>query len=401
MLLLTSPSDGLQIITSSAAIINAHASWVDTNTGTGTITPGRTNTAVSAAATTGVAGTPVSGVQRNVKTLHVRNADATLPCDVTVQHTDGTVVAQLYKRTLSPGDMLEYTDQAGFAWTTASGASGGGTGGGGGQWTTGDIRATFKNVADTGWIMADDGSIGNATSGATNRSNADTQALFTLFWNNILQTTSPARTCTISIASPAVVTRASHGFPAGQQVVFSTSGALPTGITAGTIYYVISAGLTAGAFRIATTPGGTAINTSGTQSGTHNVTGFTGLTIQDSTGATVTRGATPAADYAANRRLVLPKMVGRALLAAGAGAGLSAHSVGDFLGAETCTPTLATTASHEHLVAWTSYMANYDPVGGGGYNLSAPVDISTGSAGGGKPFNIMSPSAYVNYMIKL
>ena len=112
MLLLTSVNDRLQIVTSSVADIDVHASWVDTSAGV--ITPGRTNTAIALTTTTSVAGAPAASTQRNVKTLHVRNKHASLACDVTVQHTDGTIVAQLYKATLSAGDALEYTDQAGF-----------------------------------------------------------------------------------------------------------------------------------------------------------------------------------------------------------------------------------------------------------------------------------------------
>lgn len=53
-------------------------------------------------------------------------------------------------------------------------------------WTTGDAKLTFKTTADSGWVMADDGTIGDASSGATTRANADTLALFTLLWNNTL-----------------------------------------------------------------------------------------------------------------------------------------------------------------------------------------------------------------------
>src|SRR5215471_10063733 len=120
MLLLTSTTDQLQVVTSSAATTNVHASWVDTNTAAGTVTPGRTNTNIAAAATTGVAGSPVSGVQRNVKSLHVRNAHATLVNTITVQHTDGTTIAQLYQHLLNPGDSLEYTDQGGFSVTSGT-----------------------------------------------------------------------------------------------------------------------------------------------------------------------------------------------------------------------------------------------------------------------------------------
>jgi len=79
-------------------------------------------------------------------------------------------------------------------------------------------------------------------------------------------------TFTVTIASPGVFTLNSHGYVAGDALVFSTTGALPTGLTPGTAYYVISAGLTTNSFQVATAPGGSAINTTGSQSGTHTVT---------------------------------------------------------------------------------------------------------------------------------
>jgi hypothetical protein len=84
---------------------------------------------------------------------------------------------------------------------------------------------------------------------------------------------SKLQTCTISNASPAVVTLASHDLTTGEPVQFTTSGTLPTGLSVGTVYYVISSGLTSGAFEVSATPGGAAINTTGAGSGTHNVTG--------------------------------------------------------------------------------------------------------------------------------
>jgi hypothetical protein len=81
-----------------------------------------------------------------------------------------------------------------------------------------------------------------------------------------------AAVTSITNASPAVVNYTGHPFVAGDKVVFSTSGALPTGLTAGTVYYVITAGLTANAFQVSATSGGAAINTSSAGSGTHSVT---------------------------------------------------------------------------------------------------------------------------------
>lgn len=79
-------------------------------------------------------------------------------------------------------------------------------------------------------------------------------------------------TFTVTIATPAVFTSTAHGLQANDIVYFATTGALPTGLTAGTAYYVIATGLTANAFEVSTSIGGTAVNTSGTQSGTHTIT---------------------------------------------------------------------------------------------------------------------------------
>jgi hypothetical protein len=72
-------------------------------------------------------------------------------------------------------------------------------------------------------------------------------------------------TFTVTIASPAVVTFAVPLIN-NTAVQLLTTGALPTGLVPGTVYYVINAsGFTC---NLAATPGGTAITTTGTQSGT-------------------------------------------------------------------------------------------------------------------------------------
>lgn len=72
---------------------------------------------------------------------------------------------------------------------------------------------------------------------------------------------------TVTIASPAVLTVASN-LRNGTAVMLNTTGALPTGLVAGTVYYVVgSSGLTC---NLSLTYGGAAINTSGTQSGTQS-----------------------------------------------------------------------------------------------------------------------------------
>jgi hypothetical protein len=91
-------------------------------------------------------------------------------------------------------------------------------------------------------------------------------------------------TVTMTIASPCVVSWAAHAHSAGQRIRFTTTGALPAGITAGTYYYIISTGLGADSFRFSASLGGSAINTSGSQSGTHTAAAPTeedGITIEE------------------------------------------------------------------------------------------------------------------------
>jgi hypothetical protein len=101
-----------------------------------------------------------------------------------------------------------------------------------------------------------------------------TQAL-TVSSSSFVFTTPAVGAVTISIANPALVTAASHGLVAGTPILFTTTGVLPTGIVAGQTYYVLSSGLTANAFTFSATAGGSAVATSGTQSGTHTLQAVT------------------------------------------------------------------------------------------------------------------------------
>ena len=73
---------------------------------------------------------------------------------------------------------------------------------------------------------------------------------------------------TVTIASPGVLS-VGTSLPNGTAVTLSTTGYLPTGLIPGTVYYVVnSSGTTC---NLSTTYGGSAINTSGSQSGTQYV----------------------------------------------------------------------------------------------------------------------------------
>jgi len=86
-----------------------------------------------------------------------------------------------------------------------------------------------------------------------------------------------AQTVTITIATPGVFTVPTTALPAGTSLVLTTTGALPTGLTAGVTYYVLNpSGLT---FQLSTSRTGSAITTTGTQSGTHTATPTVFITV--------------------------------------------------------------------------------------------------------------------------
>lgn len=79
-------------------------------------------------------------------------------------------------------------------------------------------------------------------------------------------------TCTISNANPGVVTKTGHGLVANQMISFTTTGVLPNNLvsTQGFYYYVKTV-LDGDTFTFSATPGGAAIDTTGTQSGVHTL----------------------------------------------------------------------------------------------------------------------------------
>ena len=177
--------------------------------------------------------------------------------------------------------------------------------------TTGDAKISIISTAPAGWVLMDDGSIGSAGSGATTRANADTEALYTALWDEVIDSWAPVA-------------------------------------------------------------GG--------------------------------RGASAAADFAADKAMTLPRQLGRAILIAGSGSGLTARVLGEFLGEETHALTGAENGPHVHTVPGHS-----TPVVAGPPMISADMTQdaadasppSTSSSGSGTAHNNMQPSACWHVMIKL
>lgn len=212
-------------------------------------------------------------------------------------------------------------------------------------------------------------------------------------------------TVTITIATPGVVSWTAHGLGAGDPVVFRTTGALPTGLTAGTVYYVISAGLTANAFEVAATPGGAAINTSGSQSGVHtgwyapfgDGNGSTTFGIPDLRGRVIA-GMDDMGAVSANRLTGLTN-------------GIDGDILGGTGGEEAHTPTLAETFQHSHSHSHgpsggNSFRTNqaaggitFATAAGNNANVTATTTTDATTAGSSTAFNIVQPTIILNYLI--
>lgn len=207
---------------------------------------------------------------------------------------------------------------------------------------------------------------------------------------------------TVTIASPGVVTLTAHGLNTGEPVYLTTTGALPTGLSANTLYYVIRTG--ANTFTLATSSAnaysGTAINTTGSQSGTHTTTscphglgdGTTTFNIPDLRGRTVAgwdiMGGTSA------NRLTLPT--------ASTVGGIDGDVMGGTGGAETHTITTAQLASHTHDVKERGsgtgvFDALYSNTAGWAGSSVAAAARPTGSD---TPHNNVQPSVVTNYIVK-
>lgn len=61
---------------------------------------------------------------------------------------------------------------------------------------TGAVQGFRRTSAPTGWVKENGGTIGNASSGATTRANADTADLFALLWGQFTNTVLPIQTST-------------------------------------------------------------------------------------------------------------------------------------------------------------------------------------------------------------
>jgi hypothetical protein len=205
--------------------------------------------------------------------------------------------------------------------------------------------------------------------------------------------TNKTGTATMTIASPCVVTWNAHGLRDNWPIKFKTTGALPTGITAGTTYYIKSS--TANTFKLSTTPGGSDLNTSGTQSGVHTAVfsphgdgnGSTTFNVIDMRGKTA---------------FGLDDMFTSAAgLVTAAGSGINGKTIGATGGEETHTLTAAEQADMPVTIP---FQSDGGGSGGGGFTVGSGVPTDsplTGTAdGSGGAHQNMPPGVMVPWIVK-
>ena len=239
-------------------------------------------------------------------------------------------------------------------------------------------------TAPSGWLLC----YGQAVSRAT--------------YSDLFDVLVPSKgTFTVTIASPAVVTLNSHGLQTGDAVYLTTTGALPTGLTANTLYYVEK--IDANTFNLSTTRAnayaGTNINTSGSQSGTHTLRqcpyglgdGSTTFNVPDYRGRMIA-GNDSMGGTAASR-----------LTAADTTNGVYGN-LGAAGGSQSHTLTEAETPSVQHKIGGTAGRRAYTPdfnngtAAGGGAAVWGADTIS--NHGSGNAHNNVPPSQLANVIIK-
>lgn len=120
-----------------------------------------------------------------------QDLDLTIPLPNPIECDAGGRLPQFF---IDDGQIkVRLTDKNGIVQIDADnvqviGPSSGG-GGGGGQVDpttiakTGDVKYRYSTATEAGWVRANGRTIGSASSGATERANSDTQALFIHLWN--------------------------------------------------------------------------------------------------------------------------------------------------------------------------------------------------------------------------
>lgn len=108
-------TDALKIITSAAGTVDAMVDWVEINKTTGALVAyGRDKANISSATTTTLIAVGTNGNVKIPKYFSLRNKDASLANDVTIEVDVSSTLYEIHKATLATGDLLDWIEGRGF-----------------------------------------------------------------------------------------------------------------------------------------------------------------------------------------------------------------------------------------------------------------------------------------------
>jgi len=265
---------------------------------------------------------------------------------------------------------------------------------------TGDIRTSLNAFSPYGWLLMNDGTIGNASSNATALHNVTSFQLFDLLWRTFQSAQNLAPMLTSGGAPIAYGASSVADFTSDRQITLTRSlgrvmaGTLPTQTllafttpTPNTLTVLSTAALIMGA---PVTFGGGGLPPGLTAGGIFY------LRIPSPTTVTVF----PTANDAINN-------TNQILFAALSGSGtliFPADSLGTFLGDRVHTLTIAELPAHAHPGSTVPFSNEPNSRGGGAADTvtnAAPGAVTVAAQGGDVPHNITQPTVFMNVFIKL
>jgi hypothetical protein len=272
---------------------------------------------------------------------------------------------------------------------------------------TGDVIHSYNysgsNYVPGGWVQMNDGTIGNPSSNATTRAHFDTFPLYNMLWNGILNTY-----CPVINSSAVYVGRGASSiadFTANNSIFIPKalgrvlSGADPSGVNFGKVFNASGSGLVVD---------DTSAFYTGTPVGLSNIGGVLPAPLNNSTSyylIVVSSNTFFIASTLANAEAGIPIT----LTTAGSGTSiltstLPPHPLAQYVGQDTHAQITSEMAAHSH-----------PPTSGNGFEVEVSsggssnfiggtltqIQSRTGVAGSGTPFNVLQPTTYANYLIKL
>ena len=264
--------------------------------------------------------------------------------------------------------------------------------------TSGDVKMSFKSVADSGWILMNDLSIGSGTSSATGRANADTSDLYTVIWNSVSNVWAPVvggRGASASadfatnkpMALPKALGRALAGYGTGTTVASGVDADVNT--TTNTLTVPLNTNTWVTGMPVVLT------FTSGSITGDSAITTSTTYWVIRVSSTSISLATT----LANAQNLVAIDFVTKSSPVWSITYTFSSRLMGESCGEEAHAMSITELLSHGHNAG--SNILNSPSAGGFFRTVDAAGSTLTGLKGGNVAMNIVQPTLFLNVFVKL